>query len=338
MTDTSRQTSLESDEAVEALLGQARPRLVPPEDEARAVRQAVHAEWRKVTGRQQSRKRLMSFAMAASVLVAVFVSLNMLRINGVDEVAVASIDKSFGSIYVLGENSEHLEGNHLNTVVGGQTLITDTSSGIGLAWGNGGSLRIDENTRVRFVSDETVYLESGRVYFDSAPVLADRSVTGSDVRLTIDTDHGEVMHVGTQYMARADATGLTVSVREGEVVIEGAGRSGKAAEGQQLAISGSGAHSLVNIRPHGSAWEWVEQTSPSATVDGRSVDEFLGWVSHETGLELEYESQDAEDYARQEALKGTVDLGPRQALRVWMSGVDLEWRIDDGVIYVDEAR
>lgn len=337
MTDMGRESSWNSDEAVEELLGKAAPRPVPAAEDARAVRDAVHAEWRQVTDRARNTKRLVSFAAAASILVAIFVSLNMLRIHGVEDVQVASIGKRFGSIYVLGENAELLEGNHLTSVIAGQTLITDEESGIGLEWGAGGSLRIDAKTRVEFVSGERIYLRSGRVYFDSDPALTGiAAITGSDAKLTIETDFGEVSHIGTQYMAEADAGRLTVSVREGEVRVERDGRASSAAENQQLAIVGSGAPSVVNFKAYGEAWQWTERTSPVAVLDGRSVSEFLGWVSQETGLELRYESVGAETYARQELLNGTLDTGPRQALQFWMLGTDLRWRIEDGVIYVDE--
>ncbi len=337
MNDMRKETSLETDEAVEALLGKATPRSVPPEAAARAVREVVQAEWRQVAGKHRKQKTFMRMAMAASVLIAVFVSLNTLRITGIEEVQVASIDKRFGMISILGENSELLEGSHLTTIVAGQTLITDDDSGLGLSWGTGGSLRIDQNTRVGFLSDEKVYLSSGRIYFDSAPALAANSVSGSDARLTIVTDFGEVTHTGTQYMTHADGEAVTVSVREGEVVIENAGRSSSAVAGQQLAISGSGAR-MANIPSHGTPWEWIEKTVPSVNLDGRSVSEFLGWVSRETGLDLEYETDGAAAYADRELLKGSMNTDPRQALQVWMLGMDLGWRIEDGVIYVNDAR
>ena len=338
MTNSVKDTSLDTDEAVEALLGRATSRLVPPESEKDAVRDAVHAEWIELIGGQRRKKNYMSLALAATVLAAAFISLNMLQTSGIEEVQVASIDKRFGSIYVLGDNAELLEGNRLSSVVTGQTLITDNDSGLALAWSGGGSLRIDENTRVEFVSDVKVYLRSGRIYFDSSPVLASRSIIGSEAALTILTDFGEVFHVGTQYMTHADDTNLTVSVREGEVRIEGAGEPATATQGQHLAISGNGVRNLFAIPSHGAAWEWVEQTSPAANIDGRSVDEFLSWISQETGLDIQYETLAAESYAQQELLNGTIDTDPRQALQIWMLGTDLGWRIEDGVIYVNEAQ
>lgn len=340
MTDSGREMALQADDAVEAILGQASPRPVPPEADSEAIRDAVRAEWRHVTRQRRARSRISRFAIAASVLIAVFAALNMLRIQGVAPEQVATIDKRFGSVFILGDKAELLEGNHLDAIVAGQTLITDADSGLGLYWAAGGSLRIDAKSRVEFVSAEQIYLRSGRVYFDSAPEMSAGSVSRPDAMLTVLTDFGTVSHVGTQYMVRADADRLIVSVRDGEVAVRSGPSVDTASRHQQLEIfgHGGGAHSIVNIGTHGEAWEWLERTAPTVRLDGRSVSEFLDWVSHETGLSVEYESAGAAASATRELLNGTLDTGPRQALDVWLLGTDFVWRIAEGVIYVDQAR
>lgn len=337
MNDKREDMTIDSGDAVEALLAQATPRPVPPDTDTRQVRAAVKSEWRSITTRRRTRRRWIQFAAAASLLLAALVTLNNSETGNIEPVQVAEIGKRFGSIYVLGENSELREGNNLTTVTAGQTLITDSQSGIGLKWGAGGSLRIDQDTRIEFVSGTSVILRSGRVYFDSASGLtAAGSVAGSGTMLTITTDFGAVQHVGTQFMAAASDGRLVVSVREGEVIVESAGRNTPAVEGQQLAISGSGAFDIVNIGPYGDAWAWVERTAPGAILDGRTAGELLDWVSRETGLQLDYRSQAARARADQSVLNGQLNVPPRQALDIWMLGTDLYWQIDNGVIYVGE--
>ena len=167
-----KDTLLNDDDAVEALLGKAAPRPVPPDVETEAVRKVVRAEWQKVTGQRRSRTRVTQWAMAASVLVAVFVTLNLLRTSGIEPQQVATIDKQFGTISVLGEDAQFLQHNNLERIVAGQTVRTSADSGLGLAWSGGGSLRIDAKSRVEFLSTDAVYLHDGRIYFDSAPVLS----------------------------------------------------------------------------------------------------------------------------------------------------------------------
>lgn len=330
--------TLTSDEAVEALLGKATPRPVPPAADRESVRAAVRAEWQVVTGRRRTRHTLAGLAAAAAVVLAAFVALDTAG-PPVEAVQVAAIDKRIGAVFVIGANGERLDATAHAGVAAGQTLLTGPSAGLGLAWGSGGSLRLDADTRVEFRDPERIYLHRGRVYFDSRPAHGSpASITGSGAALTIETGFGEVTHVGTQYMVQADGARMTVSVREGEVIVGGPRGSETAGRNRQLAISGSGAPSVVNIRPWGAAWQWVEAVSPAADLDGRPLSELLDWASRETGLELRYESADAERHARRERLIGTIDTGPREALGAWLPATDLGWRIENGVIYVGKAR
>ena len=117
--------------------------------------------------------------------------------------------------------------------------MTASDAGLALAWGGGGSLRIGANTRIRFVSVASAFLEDGRVYFDSRPGLAAGTEAGASPDFLLETDRGTVRHVGTQYMVESDASGLVVSVREGEVEIEGGTYEERVSSGQQVTLSGS---------------------------------------------------------------------------------------------------
>lgn len=326
------------EKSIERILSSAEPRPVPSPDETETVRQHVLAEWQSVAGRRKKHRRLVSLAIAASVLMAVVAVFSTLRVNGIADVQVATIEKSFGSVYVLGENAEMLESSKLITIARGQILITDDESGVGLAWDGGGSLRIDAKTRLEFVDRDLVHLHSGRIYFDSAPEqLVARQSGGANAALAIRTDHGTVKHIGTRYMVRSDFSGLTVSVREGEVILGTGNASNAALGGQQLQVPGGRNASIVNIKTYGDNWQWAEQLSPDLNVDGRSMFEFLQWVSHETGLGIDFESSAVESAAKTATLKGLVNVNPTDALRIWMMGVDLDWRIEDGVIRIESV-
>jgi len=326
--------------AVEVLLEQAAPRPVPPVQDEKLVRDAVRAKWRAVTGKRRARRRLTQYAVAASALLAVAVVFNVLRTTGVAPVQVATIHKEFGSIHLLGEQSELTALPSLTTIVAGQTIVTGDGAGLGLTWRAGnGSLRIDENTSIEFTSPSSVYLRSGRIYFDSAPATRVAAISsGSGPAEAMDsgsgpagsgfvimTDHGEVTHLGTQYMTAVNRATLTVSVREGEVEIDG---RYTAQEGQQLKMSGGGSPDVTDIGSSGAAWAWVEATSPSIDADDLTTDEFIRWVGRETGLKVVYETFDAESTAKSGKLKGTIEVPPREALSIWMSGEDVRAAID----------
>lgn len=59
------------DESLEQLLSKASPRPLPDQAAAAVVRETVRAEWRAVTGKHRSRKRIVNFALAATVLIGV---------------------------------------------------------------------------------------------------------------------------------------------------------------------------------------------------------------------------------------------------------------------------
>ena len=74
--------------------------------------------------------------------------------------------------------------------------------------------------------------------------------------------------------------------------------------------------------------------APVPSFDGRPVHEFLTWVSRETGLELQYEGEAAERLAAASAFVGEVETRPTLAFEFWMRTIDLDYRIEGGVIHV----
>ena len=328
--------AMRQDDAVEALLQRAAPRSVPPGKDEEMIREAVLDEWQIMVSRRRARRQLVSFAVAATVLLAVALSFNALRIGGVAPVQVATISKSHGSIYVLGEQATLQRLPDTSVVMTGQTIKTDRDSGIGLAWGSGGSLRVASDTVIEFVAYDTVYLQSGRIYFDSTPSKLVAAISGgsNNAQFRIQTEHGTVTHLGTQYMTYTANDRLEVSVREGKVAVDGRYYDETALAGQQLSVSRSARPTVLNIDRYGSAWSWIEAISPAVNMDGRSVDEFLHWVSHETGLLVEYPDIATEQAARAAILKGNVNMTPSDALNFWLQGQDLSWYTDGGIIKV----
>jgi ferric-dicitrate binding protein FerR (iron transport regulator) len=332
MTNSGGNFTAGNKDAVEALLEKAAPRQAPPSEDERNVRDAVFAEWRAVTGKVKVRRRLTQFAIAASVLVAVVVSFNTLQDLNVKPVQVATIDKDRGSIYLVGEQSLMQEASDLASVFAGQVIETGDDGALSLEWAKGGALRIDNNTRIEFESPDSVTLKFGQVYFDSGSETV-AAITGSG--LQIQTEHGVVQHLGTQYMTTIDGQELVVRVREGRVSVDGNYvDQAVAVAGQQMTISGGATPSVLDIDRFGEIWAWVEELAPTVSMDGRSTLDFLMRISRETGLALEFESPEAEAAARAGELYGTIDADPRSELDIRMAGEDLGYRIDGGAIYV----
>ena len=325
---------LRSDDAFAELLGKASPRPAPPSMDEALIREAVHAEWQLVSGRQLRRRHITSFALAASLLLAVFATLNLLRapVSDIRNQHMATIEKQFGEINV---NSRIANAVEMAAIEGGAVVETGPESGLALGWHDGGSLRIDENSMVVFEAVNQIYLDFGRVYFDSEQSsLSSRPAKRGAVELSIRTDHGVLRHLGTQYMARAGADALVISVREGVVSIDG-DIIARASAGQEFAISASGSLT-INDTNGIDDWEWVEKSTPAVNLNGRFVAEALAWVSRESGRTVRYASDAAEMVANEAQLRGNMELPPTRALDIFMMTVDLNARIEGEVIVVSE--
>ena len=329
--------TLGTDEAIEALLRKAPTRPAPSGEDIASVRDAVRGEWRAISGRRRTRRRLVSLAAAATVILTVGFTVNLLRVPSALPVPVATIDKPIGSIYLLGEQSELRETQDLAELTAGQTLVTGPDSGVGIAWNNGGSLRVDENTRVEFVSPDEIALHSGRVYFDSQSTSLQAGITQSSITsLAIRTDRGVVEHVGTQYMTGINGGALTISVREGQVRIESTHQQATAVAGQQVTVVGNNQPTYTNISRHGDNWRWVEQMAPEIDIDQRSAYEFISWAGRESGLEIRFASDAVERGAHDTKMTGTVNLEPQLALHTLLQTTDLDAHIQDGWIVINE--
>ena len=322
-------------DALEDLLRHASPRPVPAAKDVAVAKAAVRDEWRDLTGQRSRRRRFLNYAVAATVLVAAFAGFNLFRAPVATTVQVASIEKSFGSVYLLGEQSELRETLGLSAVLSGQTILTGDGAGLALAWGTGGSLRVDEGTRIRFTDSGTVFLEEGRVYFDSTPMLLSDISAGDASTFIVETKFGEVRHVGTQYTTEVDGDKLIVSVREGQVRVDGRYRDHGVSAGQQATFAGQQQPSVLSVSRSGEMWNWLQRTTPVADVDGKTMHEFLVWVCREMGLDLEFEGQ-AEAIAREAILKGKIDTLPADAMRYRLATADLHSRIDGGTVYISD--
>lgn len=320
-------------DALDDLLRHAQPRPVPAPEDMAAVRAAVRNEWQAITGRRIVRRRIMQFAIAATVVLGAFITLNMSQRPSGIPVTVATIEKSTGPIYLLGESAELRPTNNIDTVMAGQTIVTGADATLALAWGNGGSVRIDERTRVRFDSDESLFVEVGRVYFDSKGSLIAGIDAGGVTRLSIRTEFGELQHLGTQYMAAVARDSLVVSVREGRVGVDGRFYDETILAGQQGTWAGRQRPNVLSISRSGPAWEWVGRTTPAADVDGKTLHEFLSWVCREMGLDVRFEGE-TEAIAHDAILKGRIDTVPAEALRLRLATAALEYRIEGDVIYI----
>ncbi len=318
----------ESDGRLERLLEQASPRPAPSAESAARAKQAVRDEWQQVVGRR-SRWRRFGVASAAAAAVLAVTLVMMLQPAPVP-VLTATVDRASGPVYLLGQDGVLNELAYPAEFLTRQTVVTGEEARIGLTWLAGGSLRLDENTELRFVSTEEVELVSGRVYFDSQdpPVGA--------IQLTISTAHGDVTHIGTRFITETTPERLTVSVRDGSVSVDGHRHQVDAAAGKSVTLRGDARPEQLDIRVYGAYWEWVEAVAPTVELEKMTLEALLEWVRRETGLEFEFENAELRDEAINNELRGftvTNDM-PRETLRQILRLYGLDYDIRDGVIHI----
>ena len=213
-----------------------------------------------------------------------------------------------------------------------QEVVTGTGSATALRWIHGQSIRLDENTRIRLDSANSIWLYKGRIYVDTT-----RRGSGAEA-LTIFTLGAQVRHVGTQYMTAVSAEGISVSVRSGKVALDMSGSEHLVARGEQLTVTGNGKRSVQQIEAWGELWQWTESVTPDFDSDGRTIADLIEWVASETGHSVEYDSFEAEDRALQTILKGKLEREPMKALAMITQTSDMNARVSDGLIMVSLAN
>ena len=318
-----------TEEAFATLLSQAEPRQRPPREHDDAVRRSVHEAWRFAIRRRVRRQRLILSA-AASVLVVLSVVFLGPEPQAPGPAYAAVLEKQFGTV----DMPAGLAAN--GRLAAGDSLSTGPGAGVALSWVNGGSLRLDANTRVTIDSVHAIHLQRGRLYFDSNPALASGAAAAMTGALSVRTREGIVTPLGTRYLAAIDDEQLTVMVREGEVVIEHAEHAASASAGQRFVLTARGRSTTDSIALYGGDWAWIEGTTPAIDAEGKTVFEFLTWVSRESGRSLRFLSADAESLAMSAVLLGygTIATAPSNALPLVLLATDLDWRIDQGDILI----
>ncbi|MEM9301975.1 MAG: FecR domain-containing protein [Pseudomonadota bacterium] len=311
-----------TDELLESLLRQAGPRPVAPQDIAARVRSGVEAHWEAtVADRRRRRLGQLTVAVAASLALAFLTLLKLPPATGPSPALTVSVVRAAGEVMVDG--APLVTDTRLKP---GSRLVTGAGR-VALRWGAELSLRLDEETTVVRVDDETVHLRSGQLYVDSG--------NGSDA-LTIRTKHGRVSHVGTQYLVLAREDRMNALVRSGRISVSLGQAMVFADKGETLEIVTGAETNRGTVEADSERWTWARQIAPPFDADGRTLAQFLDWVARESGLRLRFGSGEARAIASRSTLRGSVTLEPMEALPIVLETSDLRATVTEGTILVDK--
>jgi ferric-dicitrate binding protein FerR (iron transport regulator) len=136
---------------------------------------------------------------------------------------------------------------------------------------------------------------------------------------------------------------MTVRVREGHVRL-------LTKEGEQLVgafeaadVGETGSMQVRAISSSGGDWAWTMALVPDFPIEGRSLAEFLGWYTRESGKKIEYASPSTLIAAQRTRLSGSiVGLSPDEALRAVLASTQFRsTQLDNGDVRLtmsDEAH
>lgn len=323
--DPSERQRREIDEEalVRSLLEGAGPR--PPLDEADvgAISGAARFVW-KARERRSRRTRIL-WALAAGVGV-IALGLALLRWRSEPAVpapAVADVEAVSGVVAIA---ARPLAAG--DAIPAGSLLESGGRGRASLRLGDGATVRLDEETRVRMVSAARLDLERGAVYLD----------TGGAAPIEVRTPAGTAHDVGTQFLVRFEpaAARLTVAVRAGAVEVNQSGRAHLAPAGEEIVLDGGGGATRRALPGHGGAWAWVVAAAPPFEIEGRTLGEFLDDLGRETGWRFRFTDETRAAGARAIVLHGGVPRAqrPDQILDAILAGAGFEGEIEDGIVVV----
>ena len=286
---------------------------------------ATQAVWRRKVRATRQRRRV--FAVAASIAILAIGIGAVLRLlpntllppiatTAVVHGDVATFSPVSGTWVPVTEPGHELgAGDRLRTESAGRTAFT---------LGNDISVRLDSASELMLTSESELELIAGIVYVDSGP----GDLAGA---VEIETAHGVIQDIGTQFEVATMNEGLRVRVREGRVQLfqfeQEPAFEGKA--GEEFRVDLSGSIRQDSFSPYDPAWSWAEALAASPDVEGMPVLEFLNWVARETGREIQFEGRNVQLAAGSAILHGSAqNLTPLEALEVMLATTNFVYSLD----------
>jgi ferric-dicitrate binding protein FerR (iron transport regulator) len=323
----------ENDDDLEALFGPVGTRERPRPAAEAAAFHALRAQWQSSVAGQR-RRRFTAWAIGAAASVAAVAAAYVWLQNALpsEPAVLATVEHVEGSdITWRNDRTQAQPLGAIRTLAQGQRLLTGPDSRLALRWHDGGSLRLDEGSRLEFVSASAVRLTAGNLYFDSAVAGASGDAA---TELAVQTPAGEVVHIGTQFMVSVAGDEVVLSVREGQVKVTGDGFELVVAANEELGVRADGTRDVAAIDGFGGQWNWVADVAPQIEVDGRTTFDIVAWVARETGRRVVYESPSAESSARGNVLHGVDRRSPNGMLTLLPHLTELAYEVRDEAIVV----
>jgi len=301
----------------------------PPADRAARVHDVVHGEWRAIRRRQRVGRFVAIGLAAAAASLLIVVSMNRPRTStpiASEAIAVGQRIQGRPVIVRHAEQSGHVESLLASSsVYPGDVIETDGTSRVAVVVIDGSSVRIDNGSRLRFLTPAVIEVLSGAVYIATSP-----GSRGFEVRTT----HGAVRDLGTQFEVRQVGPSLRIRVRSGTVELGHGANATRVGPGTEATVTRAGVSSQ-GIAVYGSEWAWTTSVAPAFQMEGRTLRALLDHLVAEEGWTLRFSDPAIAEAAGHILLHGSVQgRNGEEVLGAALATSGYEYRLRDGVVVV----
>jgi len=209
----------------------------------------------------------------------------------------------------------------------GDRLLTGADGRVALRLQDNLLLRVNLDSELIFSSPDEIELVAGTIYIDTGDSGAGRS-------LRVQTELGQIEHLGTQYEVRLADSALRVRVREGSIAYNGASTTQIGEAGEQIDIDSDGLAAHSDVAPNDPDWQWVSALATLPQADEYRISDVLAWVARELGLQLDFASFVVEQRVANQTLVGLEGLNPNETLDVVQRTADIVAEISGETLLV----
>ncbi len=327
------------DQKLEHLVRRAGRRTPLPED----VRSRFEESFKKellITRKRRLRHRLQfTSAIAASLVLAVI--LVLVRNQPMEVEIIAAVERSHGQTFWQRDDEggplrsgNRIQPNDIIRTSAGSLAIKPSGTSI--------DVRLNHMTEIEFVNGRSMRLIKGSVYID-APISKLKAGSGHQPFTTL-VNGIAVDHIGTQYLVSSTELGISIAVREGEVLIETDQQRHRSRAydngGELVEFHDDHSFTRTKIMTYGDRWAWANTLAPDIETDGMYLADFLDWVARETGFTIAYASSDIMQVVQSKGEDKVVLIGSHRtedvfkALGDTMRTTQFSASIEEGVITI----
>jgi len=294
---------------IDQLIKRAGPRPHISAERRARVQQSIHHEWQAALQKNQQQKRrsvYLGIGISSASLSVIFLLFFLLpKTIEASKVEIAKVSMLKGKTFILQDEQKQAPLIIGTSILRGQSIQTEKESGIALSLKQNQSLRLDQNTQLIILAEDTFQLVQGAIYFDSGPGNQKPSHTSRKIK--VHTDFGIVTDIGTQFEIRLKKNDMQINVREGEVNLNSdLIKNKRVEENNSLSVSPEGRLKHSAISPDSLQWSWALSLAPNFTLEGKSLDEYLIWLCREKGWSLRYADQSIAQNAMSNILHGSI--------------------------------